>query len=134
MIQCELWKGNEFRQARQLFEIMNRMRGVWGRLRPVGMRPSELSTLVALARLEETGHGPVTIGTLAKEMGQSLPGVSQKVSELEKQGCLKRVTDERDRRVVTVGLTAPGRKVAGDALRSYLEKLSRRWPPCRRKS
>lgn len=120
---CSFWAEGEYAHAQQLFEAMNRMRAVWGLLQPVGLRRSEIGALGAVDYLEQTGTGPVTISRLAREMGHSVPGVSQKVSELEKQGYLRRVADEKDRRVVTVTLTEQGRRVAEENLRDFLGRI-----------
>ncbi len=121
--ECGFWTLGEYAHAQQLFEAMNRMRMVWAQLQPVGLRRSEIGALGAVAHLEKMGAEAVTISSLAREMGQSVPGVSQKVSELEKQGYVRRVADEKDRRVVTVELTDEGRQVAEESLRDFLVRI-----------
>lgn len=121
--ESSFWQKGEYAHAQQLFEAMNRMRAVWGQLQPVGMRRSEIGVLGAVDHLEKSGAKAVSISSLAREMGQSVPGVSQKVSELEKQGYLRRLADKKDRRVVTVALTPKGRKVAEACLRDFLLRI-----------
>ena len=113
----------EYAQASRLFDEMNRLRLVWGKMRPAGLRRSEMGTLGAVAHFSREGKTPATISLLAKTLRQSVPGVSQKVSELEKQGYLTRTTDKNDRRVVTVELTQQGDLVAKGAMRDFFSRV-----------
>ncbi len=123
MMNWDFLQTGEYAKARQMFQEMDQMRMAWAQLQPVGLRRSEIGTLGAVAHLTGCKTGPVTISALAQEMHLSVPGVSQKVSELEKQGYLRRVAAKHDRRVVTVQLTGKGQKAAENSLRDFLRRI-----------
>ncbi|MEG2930950.1 MAG: MarR family transcriptional regulator [Ruthenibacterium sp.] len=58
----------------------------------------------------EVPNGPVAVGTIAAQLHQSLPAISQKLSALEEQGYITRLADAKDRRVTCVALTEMGRE------------------------
>lgn len=67
---------------------------------------------------------PVRLGRIAKVLGQSLPAISQRISDLEAQGYVERVDDPRDRRVSSVRLTGAGHKRLEEAYESLKRKLN----------
>jgi DNA-binding MarR family transcriptional regulator len=77
-------------------------------LRQVGVTPSQAEVLRVLR-----DHGPLTLnalgGLLVCETGNS---PSRLVDRLVTQGLIQRDTDPADRRYLTLGLTAEGRKVS----------------------
>ncbi|MFI7060398.1 MarR family winged helix-turn-helix transcriptional regulator [Kribbella sp. NPDC050124] len=77
-------------------------------LRPIGVTPSQAEVLRVLR-----DHGPLTLnalgGLLVCETGNS---PSRLVERLVAQGLVQRDTDPADRRYLTLGLTAEGRKVS----------------------
>lgn len=114
----------DYADAALLLEEMDRLRRVWAGVRPVPpVTRAELNTLGIINHLLKQGVTPITVGQLAKHMGQSMPGVSQKVSVLEKQGYLKRVSSKDDRRVVTVELTEKGRYVSLHTMEEFLSRM-----------
>lgn len=118
-------RDDEYTRAARFFSEMDHLHMVWARLRPEGIRRSEMGTLGAVAHLSETQNKAVTISMLAKAMKQSVPGISQKVSELENRGYLKRETTTEDRRVVTVELTPQGKTAAEGAVRDFLAQVDK---------
>jgi DNA-binding MarR family transcriptional regulator len=60
-------------------------------------------------------HGPRKMSWLAKEMSVSLPAMSGLISRLYRLGFIKRIYDDRDRRVIRIDLAHKGR--------SALEKI-----------
>lgn len=126
MEQCggDVFEGLENRGAAQLFNEMDRLRRVWEGYQPtVPMRRSEIFVLGTMAHLAAQSDEPITVGRLARQMHQSMPGISQKVSMLEKQGHLVRVGDATDRRVVTVELTDKGRATARGEMMSMMARV-----------
>jgi len=67
------------------------------------LTPSQLSALAAIDR-----HGPLTLGTLAEVERVAPPSVTKAVAKLEAEGLVARRTDDADRRVAWVSLTAAG--------------------------
>lgn len=120
----DAFEGLEARGSVQLFTEMDRLRRMWEGFQPTApMRRSEVFVLGTMAHLAAQGGGPITVGRLARQMHQSMPGISQKVSVLEKQGYLVRVGDETDRRVVTVELTDLGRETARGEMMSMMARV-----------
>lgn len=130
---ADAFGGRENSAAIQLFTEMDRLRRIWENVQPKApMRRSEMFVLGTMAHLTAQQKTPVTVGQLARQMHQSMPGISQKVSVLEKQGYLIRVGDESDRRVVTVELTKLGLDTARDEMVSmvaHVEKALGRFGP-----
>lgn len=114
----------EYRHAAAFFDEMDRLRRIWERFQPPPpLRRGDMGLLSALTRMEATGKRQVTVGQLARQTHQSPPSISQKVSELERQGYLARKADPADRRAVFIRLTAKGRTTAEAALRDMLSRM-----------
>jgi len=71
-----------------------------------GVTPAQLGVLEALLHL-----GPLSAGQLGRALLRSNPNVSLLVDNLERDQLVKRERSDRDRRVVTVSLTAQGRRL-----------------------
>jgi len=71
-----------------------------------GVTPAQLGVLEALLHL-----GPLSAGELGRALLRSNPNVSLLLDNLERDQLVKRERSERDRRVVTVSLTAQGRRL-----------------------
>jgi DNA-binding MarR family transcriptional regulator len=69
-----------------------------------GLTPSQLSALTTIERSTE-----LTLGALAEKERVAPASVTKAVAKLEAEGLVARRLDERDRRVVWVALTPPGR-------------------------
>lgn len=118
----------------RLFTETDRFRRIWA----VGMKPdgnvrqSEIFVLASIVQLSKNNTKPVTMGQLAKHMHQSMPGISQKIRELEKHGYVKRAGNAEDRRVVSIELTPEGVEMSTRELRRLvggLEKAMERLGP-----
>lgn len=113
-----------YQNAARLLESMERTHLMWRRLAPPPpLSRGDFALLTFLHTLEQQGKPAATVGMLAREMKQSPPGISQKVSWLEKQGYLQRHPDEEDRRLTYVELTARGRAVASETLQGLMATL-----------
>lgn len=100
----------------RLFVAMMRMQRAWQNITPcAGISKAQFATLMVLQRGGRPMHAPVpeepspvTVGTLARVMNQSLPAMSQRVTILVELGLVERVADQHDRRVSAVRLSAEG--------------------------
>ncbi|MCV0427316.1 MAG: MarR family transcriptional regulator [Roseibium sp.] len=54
-------------------------------------------------------HGPLSIGELAKALGQSQPGVTRMANKMKTDGLVETLSDGRDKRVNQIALTEKGR-------------------------
>jgi DNA-binding MarR family transcriptional regulator len=70
-----------------------------------GITPSQQSALAAIA-----DRGPLTLGALAAFENVRPPSITRIVAALEAERWVERTTDPDDRRVVTVVVTAQGRR------------------------
>ncbi|HMG43225.1 MAG TPA: MarR family transcriptional regulator [Acidimicrobiales bacterium] len=70
-----------------------------------GLTPSQYSLLVSI-----DGHGPLTLGHLAKIEQVAPPTITRVAAKLEDDGLVVRQVDASDRRVVRVDVTAEGRR------------------------
>jgi len=66
-------------------------------------------------------EGPLSIGDLAKALGQSQPGVTRMINRMKSQGLVAAVPSDGDRRVSTIALTH-----RGEALVDHLKATL--WP------
>jgi len=57
-------------------------------------------------------HGPLSIGDLAKALGQSQPGVTRMVNKMKADGLVAARPGKNDRRVNTIALTDKGTSLA----------------------
>ena len=69
--------------------------------------------------------GQVKITDVGKKLRMQSPNVIAIVKDLERQGCLKKLSDTRDRRVVHVKLTAEGKAVLERYVLNYFRLLGR---------
>lgn len=53
-------------------------------------------------------HGPLSIGDLARTLGQSQPGVTRMINKMKSDGLVEARQDDGDRRVSTIALTQEG--------------------------
>ncbi len=113
----------QYAQALRLFEQMHNLRKMWMSFEM--MPPLKHSDMILLSTLSHmlSKHPKVTVSALAKALHQSVPGISQKVSFLEKEGYISRISDDSDRRVAYLHMTEKGVKVTGDALRFMLGNM-----------
>ncbi|MCK7610913.1 MarR family winged helix-turn-helix transcriptional regulator [Roseibium sediminicola] len=87
-----------------------------GELAGTGLPTPHNPVLAALDR-----QGPLSIGDLAKALGQSQPGITRMINKMKSEGLVSVTSLEQDRRVSTVALTEAGRHLV-DHLKATL------WP------
>ena len=120
---CTKQESDTFR----LFTAVNRVRRAWRSLAPSKeISKAQFATLMTIAhggRPPHEGQETNQPMPLANLQEQSLPGISQRVSALEKLGYLERVANPNDRRVCAVQLTPEGSKLLEEACARVKEKL-----------
>jgi MarR family transcriptional regulator, 2-MHQ and catechol-resistance regulon repressor len=76
-----------------------------------GLSPTAFAMLVVV----ESAGGELGLRVLRQRLGLSKANASEVTSALEQRGLISRTTDQRDRRALTIGVTAAGRALV-DAL------------------
>ena len=79
------------------------------------MKPSPLFLMFRLQKAARDGKPGLRVSDIAASMGISVPGITQIVTGLEKEGLVQRDMDPSDRRAVLVSATEEGRKMMGPA-------------------
>ncbi|MDL2324485.1 MarR family transcriptional regulator [Ruminococcaceae bacterium OttesenSCG-928-A16] len=114
----------EYAAAVGLFEQMDKLRRVWAGFHPMPpFKRSDLAMLGTIDRMLNHGEKKVTVSMLARQLQQSMPGVSQKITLLEEKGYVKREGDKADRRVIYIELTNKGKEVAHASLGEFLGRI-----------
>ncbi len=119
--------------ARELLKIIPLvMRTVAAELRAAG----ELPAPAHFGLLSLLSERPRTLSELAALQGVSLPTMSSSMAAMSERGWVRRMAPEKDRRVVTLEVTANGRaaleRVARSAELHLAEVLAPLDPPSRR--
>lgn len=79
---------------------------------------AEMHTLVAVGR-----RGEKTMTTIAGELRINVSTLSIAINKLEKKGCVRRIRNEEDRRVVRISLTAKGRRALDQHEKFYFDMV-----------
>ncbi|MEI6144115.1 MAG: MarR family transcriptional regulator [Candidatus Berkelbacteria bacterium] len=85
------------------------------------LRDSDRMMLFMISQLNN--GQPVTTSEVANKLGITLPAVTHKINTLELEGLIKRVTDETDRRVVYISLSAKGKGQVKKLEKVFASKL-----------
>lgn len=105
---------------RQLTRAVETLGGQLQRhLASLELTPPQLAVLEALLH-----HGPLSQGELGRRLLRGNPSVTALVDTLERRGWAQRERGTEDRRVVTVSLTAPGRRVVEKAFPAHAAHLT----------
>ena len=83
----------------------------WRDTGPRGLNPTQAQVLLVLGR---AGRSGLRLAEIAGQLGVSAPTASESVSSLEAKGLVAKGPATDDRRAVAVGLTPPGRDLAGE--------------------
>ncbi|MCI2068942.1 MAG: winged helix DNA-binding protein [Bacilli bacterium] len=81
----------------------------------------QMKILVSLAEHPEGLHS----GELCPQLNVGTGRIANALKELEKKGLVKRVSDEKDRRMTLVFLTEEGHKAVEDGTRCFLLRLEK---------
>ena len=79
---------------------------------------AEMHTVVAGGR-----GGGKTMTTIAGELRINVSTLSIAINKLEKKGCVRRIRNEEDRRVVRISLTAKGRRALDQHEKFYFDMV-----------
>jgi len=89
-----------------------------GFFQSIDITQTQIFTIMTLSE-----QSPVRLSQLSKKLQISAPTVTGIVDRLEKSGFVKRIPDNKDRRVINVDLTAEGRHIA----KKLKITLKRKW-------
>lgn len=114
----------------RLFTAVNRVRRAWRSMAPSKeLSKAQFATLMTIAHGGNPPHEgkafnrPMPLSVLANLQEQSLPGISQRITALEKLGYVERVANPHDRRVSAVQLTPVGTQLLEEACACVKQKL-----------
>ena len=88
--------------------------------REFGLTESQIAVLEAVFHL-----GPLAQGELCRKILRSGSNVTTVVDNLERDGLVRRVRDEDDRRIQVVNLTEKGRELLSRALPVHVQRVTR---------
>lgn len=113
----------QYALASRLLDAMGQLRSLWMlQEQPPGLGRSDMWMLMTMRGMETKKH-PITVSSLARQLHQSVPSISQKLPALEKAGLLQREGDDKDRRVTHLMLTPKGRTMTLEAHRDFLSHI-----------
>ncbi len=106
--------------AFKIFRCANEFVSAWHGIVPNDeISKRQFHTLGAIAFMQHTRKGGITVSDIAAHMGVSLPAASQIISALVDAGLLERVADDNDRRMIILKITKHGH----ESLRTALKRL-----------
>jgi len=105
----------------QLFKQFSRVR--WARKSHIGFKRSEYELLVILAFNLDADRKTMTVTDLSNLLRITPAGVTHLINPLEEAGCIERLQDPDDRRVVLIGLTDKGNEIAEKHFEKFHEKV-----------
>ncbi len=88
------------------------------------LKPSHVFVMMRLRRSARNGTEGIRVSEIASSMGISVPGVTQILTGLEKDGFIRREMDPSDRRGVRVFLTPEGEKMMEPAFQHLEERFN----------
>jgi DNA-binding MarR family transcriptional regulator len=80
------------------------------------LKPGPFLVMMHLLRENREHEGGVRVSQIAISVGLTVPGVTQIINALEKDGLVTRETDRNDRRAVLIHLNNEGKKLMEPAL------------------
>ena len=89
-------------------------------LRAAGLTQAQFAVLETLAF-----HGPLTMGDLTRKQLASGGNTTVVVNNLARQGLVDRVRKEKDKRIISIVLTANGKKIVRRIIPAYASLVSR---------
>ncbi len=85
---------------------------------PAGLTPANLKVLDCIDLLAQQGTG-VKVSDIATTMQVTRPGITRLVRELEAIGCVQKIADAADGRIVRLQLTADGHRLHAYYINQY---------------
>jgi DNA-binding MarR family transcriptional regulator len=89
----------------------------------VSLKPSPFLVLMQLCRARKRNITGMRVSDIAEQVGMSVPGTTQILNGLAKDGLVVRETDPRDRRVVHIRLTEEGNRIMEPAISRMTERF-----------
>lgn len=90
---------------------------------PDGLTPQYVHIIDAITHIEQE-RGKVRVTDVAAWFHISVPGATRSIRALEELGAVRKIRDDRDRRVVRIALTDLGREWYDIYLKEYHMRLS----------
>lgn len=90
---------------------------------PKGLTPQYVHIIDAITHIEQE-QGKVRVSDIASWFNTSVPGVTRSIRAMEELGAVRKIRDEKDRRVVRIALTDLGKEWYDIYLAEYHRKLS----------
>jgi MarR family transcriptional regulator, 2-MHQ and catechol-resistance regulon repressor len=84
-----------------------------------GLSPTAFAMLVVI----ESAGGALGLRALRQRLGLSKANASEVTATLEQRGLITRTTDLRDRRALTIGLTAAGRALVDELFPDHARRV-----------
>ena len=84
-----------------------------------GLSPTAFAVLVVL----ESAGGTLGLRALRQRLGLSKANASEVTSALEQRGMIRRATDARDRRALTISLTTTGRALVDELFPGHARRV-----------
>ncbi|MEN8242306.1 MAG: MarR family transcriptional regulator [Chloroflexota bacterium] len=88
-----------------------------------GLTRSEAELLFILTINLDEKHVALSVSDLSRLLQITPAGVTHLLNPLEEAGCIERLRDPNDRRVVLIGLTDHGREIAEKLIAEFQEKM-----------
>ena len=88
-----------------------------------GLRQREYDLLVMLSFNLDTDTQALNVSELSNLLQITPAGVTHLLNPLEELGCIRRLPDPNDRRVVLIALTEKGQEIADSLIATVQEKL-----------
>ena len=95
---------------REIYNIAKRLEGIKIFKHAFPFNNTEMQMMKEIVRVKEEGKRIIS-SDLAKELGVTRSAVSQIVNKLEKQDIVRRVPDDRDRKIAYIELSESARGV-----------------------
>lgn len=110
--------------TRELFQIMKQLPRIrLTQTSPESLRQREYDLLVLLALNLDAQTQALPVSELGNLLQITPAGVTHLLNPLEELGCIRRLADPNDRRVVLIALTEKGKEIADSLIGTVQEKL-----------
>lgn len=106
----------------QLLKELSRIR--WEHNTNIELKPSEIDLLVFLYISINENKQALSASELSDVLKITPAGVTHLINPLEESSLIERLKDPNDRRIVRIGLTQKGKKIAESQFNLIFEKIS----------
>ena len=110
--------------ATRFFRLFKVLRSSVFQSHPSGLKPSPFLVMMHLRKWSEKGSRGLRVSDIAGRTGMTLPGTTQIINGLERQGLVRRDADPKDRRAVLIYPTDDGLRLMEPAMRNLAAKLA----------